>query len=711
MDIISTRWRWFARSRRRKALALVSTVTFGATALVVTLAGANPALVAGFEIDAKLQVQVSNTEDWADGPGGQGVINDNGAVAGNLAASRTAICAANTGTNPLLICDPVKTDSTTFPGGAKESDPAGWVPIQTSQVTPKTDITNVYAYGKSPVGHPTILNGMERLPKAGDLHLDFEYNKLMTGTAPNQIPQRQANDILVAYDLGGGRNSNSDAITVRVFKAKKLDPACVSNCAGEYDYENPDTTLSGTGSLSGSGVTAQINGASISCGKWGCYDDGYNLTNTLPAFSFAEAGIDLNTSVGLSSACFNWVTVKSRSSESVTSQLKDTTGPKSFPFCGGMTVHKYNDLNQDGDKDSTDTDGSGWSFTVNGPAANGGIGPQVCAGTTGSNGNLSCTTGSLSDLAPGTYRVTETQKAGFLNTEPGSGDTSVPIDIINDAGTVSRDVVIGVGSNPTVEFGNACKTGVTFTINNVPSSVSAVHVVYSSSGHTNVSNVDITLTKNGSSYSNTTPIPLTFNDSLTWSWYINSDSANALTGGTNVDLGGCSSAQSASFNLATLSGFKYKDANNDGDFNTGDLVGHGFTFQLKQGTTVLQTTTSDQSGNYSFSQVAPGTYTVHEVSETGWVQTEPAAGADRTVTVVLGDTNKTIGDFGNTPLSDITVTFGNRAVTPGTGLPATEAAISCTPTVGTQSGNSVTSTGGSGLPVGTYDCRVVITDP
>jgi hypothetical protein len=62
----------------------------------------------------------------------------------------------------------------------------------------------------------------------------------------------------------------------------------------------------------------------------------------------------------------------------------------------------------------------------------------------------------------------------------------------------------------------------------------------------------------------------------------------------------------------------------------------GFRFELKSGNTVLQTATSDASGQYTFNNVNPGSYTVHEVGETGWRQTLPVGNGDRNVTVALG---------------------------------------------------------------------------
>jgi subtilisin-like proprotein convertase family protein len=56
---------------------------------------------------------------------------------------------------------------------------------------------------------------------------------------------------------------------------------------------------------------------------------------------------------------------------------------------------------------------------------------------------------------------------------------------------------------------------------------------------------------------------------------------------------------------------------------------------------------TDQSGNYQFSNLAPGTYTVREVSQPGWLRTLPVPPADSyAVTITAGGTGVTGRDFG-----------------------------------------------------------------
>lgn len=693
------------RSRReRRWAALIGVVALLTGLVVVALpSSANPGIAnLDFAADGFIQRQGS-LQDWSDNPTTSTLTGMLTGLGTRAAACQTGV----TGSNPELICDDVKSDSDTFPGGAKESDPSGWIPYQFGQVTPKTDITNIYAGGQviTTGSVPVLLSGMERLPKAGDVHLDFEYNKQMTGTGNNQIPARQQNDILVAYDLGGSRNSNENAVSVRIYKAK---------ANGTYDYANPDFSQSGAGGIDTSATVAQINDSTINCGvPWGCYDAGGALLTgnsaTLPAFSFFEAAIDLKASVGLSEACFNFVTVKSRSSESVTSQLKDTTKPRSFPFCGGLTVNKYIDVNHNGTRDvgadvTTGTAVANWSFTVQGPAPST---ATVCSGvTTATTGNLVCSTGGLDTLTPGNYTVTETQKTGFYNTDPGSFSTT----------TVSKqNVAVSLGAPATAYFGNDCYVAKTFRITNVPSGTTGMFADWTiaSGPHANTTGT-VTLNVSGSEATGTVSNTFTAGNAITWVWGTNNNHANTQAGRTNESLASagyptCANTNTVQFPFATLTGHKFKDANHDGvETGSEGPPAVPFTFQLRTTSgTVLQTTTSSvATGDYSFSNVTPGTYVVHEVPLSGWVQTTPTVGTDRTVTVRLGDTTVTIPEFGNTPLSDLSVTFSAQTA-------YTTSTITCVDggsnTVGgPQSANTYSA---NDLKTGTYTCTVVIADP
>jgi hypothetical protein len=73
----------------------------------------------------------------------------------------------------------------------------------------------------------------------------------------------------------------------------------------------------------------------------------------------------------------------------------------------------------------------------------------------------------------------------------------------------------------------------------------------------------------------------------------------------------------------SISGVKFFDNNQDGKQGEGDNGIAGWTINLIQGESVVATTTTDESGNYSFTNLSTGTYLVCEELQSGWTQTMP----------------------------------------------------------------------------------------
>lgn len=92
---------------------------------------------------------------------------------------------------------------------------------------------------------------------------------------------------------------------------------------------------------------------------------------------------------------------------------------------------------------------------------------------------------------------------------------------------------------------------------------------------------------------------------------------------------------------AGLSGLKWNDANGNGQRDDGEEGLAGWTIRLNTG----QTTTTDASGAYSFTNLDPGTYTVSEAQQDGWTQTYPQGGS-HTVTLKSGQFAEGL-NFGN----------------------------------------------------------------
>lgn len=111
------------------------------------------------------------------------------------------------------------------------------------------------------------------------------------------------------------------------------------------------------------------------------------------------------------------------------------------------------------------------------------------------------------------------------------------------------------------------------------------------------------------------------------------------------------------FQNVSISGTKYRDRNNNGDQDAGEEGLEGWTINL-DGVTGDQSTTTDENGAYSFSNVGPGTYAISEVAQSGWTNTEPDGGT-YSVTTASGSnvSGKDFGNFQDADESNLYFTF------------------------------------------------------
>ncbi|GEM_PF-5170377 len=106
----------------------------------------------------------------------------------------------------------------------------------------------------------------------------------------------------------------------------------------------------------------------------------------------------------------------------------------------------------------------------------------------------------------------------------------------------------------------------------------------------------------------------------------------------NLSAGQTTTCTFTNTKLGSIAGTKYK-VNADG--STVQTL-EGWTIQLKQGDTVLQSTTTDKDGNYLFTDLLPDTYNILEVLQGGWTQIF----SPDPVNLTAGQTS-TGNDFGN----------------------------------------------------------------
>ncbi|NBR07663.1 MAG: hypothetical protein EBT92_18130, partial [Planctomycetes bacterium] len=82
------------------------------------------------------------------------------------------------------------------------------------------------------------------------------------------------------------------------------------------------------------------------------------------------------------------------------------------------------------------------------------------------------------------------------------------------------------------------------------------------------------------------------------------------------------------FQIITLSGYKWGDANGDGVWDKGETGLQNWTIQLDKDNngSIDFTTTTDSNGKYTFVDIRPGTYKITELNQTGWTQTYGVGG-------------------------------------------------------------------------------------
>ena len=623
-----------------------------------------------------------------------------------------------------------------FGQGAKEDTPN---PSEvTGSIPPnKSDLMRFYVNKEKASGKDFLYLAWERSNVLGTANMDFEFNQRSDTPTGKNTPFRTDGDMLVTFDF---ENGGAKPVLGLLKWLTAAGGAAASDCFSSnalpcWGVRQTDDLKDGVDDqrldLSDAGFAdGQINQSSVQDANTPLVAIPGQTAGTLPGSTFGEAGINLTDSgVFSQTACthFGSAFLKSRSSTSFTAELKDFIAPVpvNIANCGGLTVKKYIDSNENGSSDSGDAtaltgDLDGWSFTVTG-----GPGNISCTGTT-TNGVLSVSGAGcdLTTLLAGTYTVKENANASktigsnaspFFNTDPGDGSGGIA------AAPVTKQVSINVGDSKTVVFGNSCYARGSFSVTGVPSSVNSVSVAYSVNGQAKP-DIQLSLKPNTTdTYIGSTPSTLRKGDSISWSWYINGDSANSVSVLSAITLAGypsCGGSGTDKFAPSTVTGSKYKDINGNGSQDQGVEPGlQGFKFQLiDSSNTVKDTATSDANGTYKFSNVLPGSYTVHELVPTGWKQTQPASG-DRSVTVALNQSAQ-VDPFGDTPLSKIDVKFTSEATVQGgadAGKDATHAtSITCkdasNASVGSDTDNDLT-TSDLQLKQSKVVCEITYVDP
>jgi hypothetical protein len=334
------------------------------------------------------------------------------------------------------------TDDTTFSGSNKNNDPISTWQWDTGNVPVKDDIANAYIYG---VINPGLANlivyaGIERLAPEGASHIDIELNQETIaldkqpacgsdGTAGPEDGRpceftgiKTFGDILVVMDFEVGGTLGFVEVrqwdgTEYVLKVS-LEPDPLTDSA---EGCNEETLLNGV-LFPEDIVCAVNNGAGIPGGPWPSYDrHGAVLETELPENTFTEVGIDVTALLG-TTPCLGTVQVKTRSSPSFNSELKDFALGR-LDICGSLTVVK----------DSLPDDGQDFSFTTDVPGQSSGFSLDDDGDAALSN------TITFLNLPPEDYYVTEGAVPGGWEFTGLSCDDVPPADITGSTAIVTVD--------------------------------------------------------------------------------------------------------------------------------------------------------------------------------------------------------------------------------------------------------------------------------
>jgi uncharacterized repeat protein (TIGR01451 family) len=389
-----------------------------------------------------------------------------------------------------------------------------------------------------------------------------------------------------------------------------------------------NATISGT--VRDSVTNAPISGASITCSP-GC---GSTATNASGAYSltvnYGGAG-PITVSVQAAAPGYTPATQTSTCS----GNGNGTCSPAmlnfnlSPPASASISGTVYNDANGNGALDAGESGVSGVTVSYTGASS----------GSVTTNGSGAYTIGSL---AAGTYSVTYTIPANFVNT--GTRPLSVTVAA---GGTSNNNNFFAQQRNASLAgtaWNDANGNGVKDT-----GEVGLSGVAVSYSGGTPATS-GTTTTGAGGGYSITGLPAGTYSVDYTPPTGFANTGTRPLTG---IVLAAGGSATGKDFFAQTrgsISGIKWNDQDGNGAQNGSEPGLSGWTIQLCSDAncgTVLASATTGSGGAYSFTNLAPGTYVVREVQQSGWTRTFPASGSYQVTLSATTATASTGSDFGN----------------------------------------------------------------
>ena len=296
------------------------------------------------------------------------------------------------------------------------------------------------------------------------------------------------------------------------------------------------------------------------------------------------------------------------------------------PAISGM---KFNDVNANGVKDENEAGLANWKIKI--------AGPENDSMFTDAGGNYL-----FSDLSAGTYTISEVQQNGWLQTYPLSTTHSVSLSSgINatgkDFGNFKLGTISGILFND--NNGNGIREG-------GENGLSGWKIYLYKTDTLTLVDSAIT-SEEGFAFANLNVGTYYVREKLQSGWLQTSanPSAIVISSGTNSP-----SNNFGNFQLGSIGGMKFSDANGNGAKDVGEIGLQNWVIKISG--TQNDSVMSDANGNFVFSNLTAGTYTVSEVAQSGWAQTMPALPGIYSVSITSGF-HASGKDFGNVQLGSI----------------------------------------------------------
>jgi hypothetical protein len=254
---------------------------------------------------------------------------------------------------------------------------------------------------------------------------------------------------------------------------------------------------------------------------------------------------------------------------------------------------------------------------------------------------------SFSDLGPGSYTVQEVVPTGWQLTAQ-TAATTVAASGFASTGNNFDDFQLGTLSGTQFED----LTGNGFSADDPPlsSTKQVVTINLFLNGGTAPVASTTTDTSGKYSFSNLGPGSYAVLEVVPTGWQL-----TAQTAATTVATSGFASTGNNfdDFQLVTISGTIFNDLNGDGTMEAGEPGLQNWVADLLKGGVLVKQLLTDASGNFTFMNLGPGTFTIQEEQEPGWLLTSTPTTYSVTTNSGVNVSGEAFGNFQTMRISGI----------------------------------------------------------